>query len=311
VSHPHDDHDLAGIPPPTVEELRDGVFAYVQLDGSWGLNNSGFLVGRDAVTVIDTCFTERRTLALVDTIASITPRPLRTLVNTHHHGDHTHGNYLLPAATIIGHERCRTEMLESGHVATSLFPGVDWGRLEVAAPFVCFEQRLQLYVDDRRVELDFVGPAHTTNDVIAWLPQDRVLFAGDLVFNGGTPFVVMGSVAGSLAALDRVRALGADVIVPGHGPVCTPEVIDDQVAYLRFVQELARRGFDAGIPPLDLALGADLGRFAVLHDPERLVGNLYRAYSELRGEPLGCPIDPQAYADMITYNGGRPLRCLA
>ena len=66
-----------------------------------------------------------------------------------------------------------------------------------------------------------------------------------------------------------------------------------------------------GFAALDAALAADLGRFAEWHDPERLVGNLYRALSELRGEPLGTPIDPQAYADMITYNGGRPLRCLA
>ncbi len=95
---------------------------------------------------------------------------------------------------------------------------------------------------------------------MAWLPQQRVLFAGDLVFNGGTPFVVMGSVAGSLAALERIRQLGADVIVPGHGPVCGIDAIDDQVAYLRFVQEIARRGFDDGTPPLDLALATDLGR---------------------------------------------------
>lgn len=311
MSAPSHDHDPPNLPPPTLEEVADGVYAYVQLDGSWGLNNSGFLVARDGVTVVDTCFTEKRTRALVDTIASVTALPLRTLINTHHHGDHTHGNYLLPAATIIGHELCREEMLAAGHVATGLFPGVDWGRLEVAPPFVCFGDTLDVYVDDRKVELAFVGPAHTTNDVIAWLPQHRILFAGDLVFNGGTPFVVMGSVAGSLAALERVRQLGPDMIVPGHGAVCGLAAIDDQVAYLRFVQETARRGFDAGIPPLDLALATDLGRFAELHDPERIVGNLYRAYSELRGEPLGRSIDPQAYADMITYNGGQPLRCWA
>lgn len=311
MSAPHHDHDHPDLPPPSLEEVADGVYAYVQLDGSWGLNNSGFLVGHEGVTVIDTCFTERRTRALVDTIASVTPLPLRTLVNTHHHGDHTHGNYLLPAATIIGHDLCREEMLAAGHIATGLFPGVDWGRLEVAPPFVCFQDRLDVYVDDRKAELHFVGPAHTTNDVVAWLPQQRVLFAGDLVFNGGTPFVVMGSVAGSLAALERLRQLGPDVIVPGHGPVCGLDAIDDQIAYLRFVQEVAPRGFNAGLTPLDLATQTDLGPFEGLHDPERIVGNLYRAYSELRGEPLGRPIDPQAFADMITYNGGQPLRCWA
>ncbi len=176
---------------------------------------------------------------------------------------------------------------------------------------MCFDERLNVYVDDRKVELSFMGPAHTTNDVVAWLPEQRVLFAGDLVFNGGTPFVVMGSVAGSLAALDRLVDLDIGVIVPGHGAVCGRSALADQVAYLRFVQEVAGRGFDAGTPPLELALATDLRQFAALSDPERIVGNLYRAYSELRGEPLGSPIDPQAYADMITFNGGKPLRCLA
>jgi cyclase len=294
-----------------VEEVRDGIYAYVQLDGSWGLNNSGFLAGRNGTTLIDTCFTERRTKALLDTVRSVSDRPIRTLVNTHHHGDHTHGNYLLPGATIIGHDRCRDEVLSSGHVAQSLFPGVDWGQLEVAAPFVTFDEQLTVWVDERRMELRFAGPAHTTNDVVGWIPDERVLFAGDLVFNGGTPFVVMGSVSGTLAAVDRLRGLDPLTIVPGHGPVCGPEALNAQADYLQFVQTTARRGFAAGTPPLDLAFDTDLGPFAALHDPERLVGNLYRAYSELRGEPLGTPIDVQAYADMITFNGGQPLRCLA
>lgn len=308
--HAHD-HDHPDIPPPAVEEVSDGVYAYVQLDGSWGLNNSGFVAGERAVTVIDTCFTERRTRAFLAAVAEVTDRPVRTLVNTHHHGDHTHGNHLLPGATVIGHERCREEVLASGHIAQAFFAGVDWGDIELAPPFVTFDERLNVYVDELRVELHYVGPAHTTNDVVAWLPERRLLFAGDLVFNGGTPFVVMGSVSGSLAALERLRALGAERIVPGHGPVCGPAAIDEQEAYLRMVQDLAARGFEAGQSPLEAATTADLGRFGDWLDPERIVGNLWRAYSELRGEPLGTPADPSAFADMVTYNGGRPLRCLA
>ncbi|MBA3653996.1 MAG: MBL fold metallo-hydrolase [Actinobacteria bacterium] len=311
MSSPPAEHDHAEAPPPVVEEVGPGIFAYVQLDGSWGLNNCGFVVGGSAVTVIDTCFTERRTRDFVAAIGGVSALPLRTLINTHHHGDHTHGNYLLPAATIIGHERCRDEVLSSGHIASALFPGVAWGDLEVAPPFVTFTDDLTVFSDDLRIELQFMGPAHTTNDIVAWLPERRLLFAGDLVFNGGTPFVVMGSVAGSLAALERIRALGPETVVPGHGAVCSGDAIDAQAAYLRFVQDVARPGFEAGTPPLELATATDLGDFADLLDPERIVGNLYRAYSELRGEPLGAPIDPQAFADMITYNGGQPLRCLA
>lgn len=308
-SHPHD-HDHPDIPEPEMTRVDDDVFAWIQLDGSWGLNNCGVLVAPDGVTAIDTCFTEARTRRFVDAVGELTDAPVRTLINTHHHGDHTHGNWLLPAATVIGHERCREEVLAAGHLATGLFEGVDWGRIDIRPPFVTFRDALTVWVDDREVQLLFVGPAHTTNDVVAWLPESRILFAGDLVFNGGTPFVVMGSVEGSLRALDRLRALEPETVVPGHGPVCGPAVLDDMVAYLRFVQQVAREHHDAGTPVLEVAESLDLGRFRAWHDTERIVGNLHRAYAECDGAPLGAPADPQAFTDMVTFNGG-PLRCLA
>ena len=310
TAHVQEHSDLR---PPSVEEVSDGIFAYIQLDGSWGLNNTGFLVGSDGVTVVDTCFTERRSRMFLNAIRRQTDLPLRTLVNTHHHGDHTHGNYVfLPAATIVGHELCRQEVIATGHGATGLFPGVEWGEVRIAPPFLTFEERLNLYVDDLKVELIFAGPAHTTNDVVAWVPERKVLFAGDVIFNGGTPFVMMGSIAGSLEALERLRALGPQTIVPGHGPVCGPEVLDEVADYLRFVREAARKGFEEGLTPLATAQRTELGRFGELLDQERLVGNLHRAYSELRGEPRGTELALGAVVpDMIAYNGGQMPRCLA
>ena len=305
--------DSAKLPPPTTQEVSEGIYAYLQPDGSWGLNNTGFFVGKNSVTVVDTCFTEARTRSFLQALGAVTRQPIQTLINTHHHGDHTHGNYLLPDATIIAHKLCREMIIEAGLLSLRpLFPGVEWGDLELAPPVVTFDERLTIYADDLPIELIFVGPAHTTNDILVWIPERGLLFSGDLLFNQGTPFIAMGSIAGSLRALETLRGLGAQTIVPGHGPVCGPEVIDDMVAYLRFVQEVARRSFDAALSPLDAARQTDLGRFAQWHDSERLAGNLHRAFSEIRGEPLGINLDlgPIA-ADMVAYNGGQPLRCLA
>jgi cyclase len=310
TSH-RDDHRLA---PPHTVEVSDGVFAYVQPDGSWWINNTGFLVGSAGVVAIDTCATERRTRDFLGAVASVSSQPVRTLVNTHHHGDHTNGNSLLPLSTIIGHERCREGMFEAPiGAAAPFFDPVDWGAIELAPPFVTFRDRLDVHVDDLLVELHWIGgPAHTNGDVVAWIPERSVLYAGDLVFNGGTPFVVMGSVSGSLAAIERVRAFGAETIVPGHGAVCGPDALDTIASYLRFVQEVASQAKAAGVPPLDAARQADLGPFADLLDSERLVGNLHRAYAELDGLAPGAPIDLRAaLGDMIAFNGGRPLRCLA
>jgi cyclase len=306
-------HTADELPPPTVEEVSPGIYAYIQLDGTWGLNNTGFLTGGDAVSVIDTCFTEARTRAFLQAIRGVTGLPLRTLVNTHHHGDHTHGNYLVPGASIVGHELCRQTVIDTGiHTLRPLFPNVVWGDLELAPPFITFQDRLDLFVDDLKLELHYMGPAHTTNDVIVWLPERRLMFTGDLAFNGGTPFVAMGSIAGSLVALDRLREFGAETVIPGHGPVCGPEVFDDMETYLRFVQGKAGDAFAEGLAPLDAAQQIDLGQFSRWHDSERLAGNLHRAYSELRGEPLGTVLDLGPIAeDMVAYNGGQPVRCLA
>ena len=102
--------------------------------------------------------------------------------------------------------------------------------------------------------------------------------------------------------------------MPGHGPVAGPELIDEVLGYLRFVRDLAAQGRDAGVAPLELARGTDLGRYAEWSDRERIVGNLHRAYADLAVpvEARGGPIDfPGALADMVAYNGGRPLTCLA
>lgn len=302
------------VAPPRLEEVSRGIYAYVQPDGSWFLNNTGFLVGRSGVVSIDTTSTERRTRKYLAAIASVSSQPVRTLINTHHHGDHTHGNCLLPLATIIGHPLCREEILRTSFPPIGgVWSDVEWGDLRPEPPFVTFEGRLTVWVDDLRVELHVVPtPAHTTNDVVVWIPERSVLFTGDLVFVGGTPFVPMGSVSGSLTALKWLRTFGARTIVPGHGPISEPSVIDGVEDYLRFVQDTAARGKSAGLSPLELARQTDLGRFAELTDAERIVGNLHRAYAELDGAEAGAPIDiGAALREMVAYNGGQPLRCLA
>jgi cyclase len=148
--------------------------------------------------------------------------------------------------------------------------------------------------------------------VVAWIPEQRVLFSGDLIFNGGTPFVLMGSVSGSLEALAAVVELEPEIIVPGHGAPGGIEMVNACGSYLRWLQQSAGEAFVVGLSPLEAARELDLGDFAALGDTERLAGNLHRAFAECRGARPGEPIDlTAAFADMIALNGGRPLRCMA
>jgi cyclase len=295
----------------SVQEVTEGVFAYVQPDGSWWINNCGFLDGGDHTVLIDTCSTEARTRALLAASTGTTGSTVTKVINTHHHGDHTHGNYLASDAVVIGHRKTREAMLAAGlDTYEGLFSGSDWGHLELRPPEIVFDDRLTVYAGGHTIELIHPGhAAHTTNDVLVWLPEQRVLFSGDLVFNGGSPFALMGSVAGSRAALDVIRELEPRVIVPGHGPVCDLSQLDPLDAYLAFVQRLAEQGKESGRTPLELAREADLGEFAGWGELERLPANLHRAYAELDGAEWGAEIDlVAASVDMVTYNGG-PVRC--
>jgi cyclase len=289
------------------------VHAYVQPDGGWCLNNAGIIVGERQVVLVDTAATAARTMALRDAVAALTDAPVGIVVNTHHHGDHTHGNYIFaPTARIIGHEHCADEIIAQGDLLEQLWPAVEWGGIEITPPSEHFTAGLTLDVDGLELQLVHIPPAHTTNDTVVWLPRQRVLFTGDLIFSGGTPFILMGSLSGSRAALEQLRAFAPEVIVAGHGPVTDAGAIAATEDYLTWLAALARDGHARGLSPLEAAQQAELGPFAALRNPERLAGNLHRAYAELDGAIPGAPIElGPAIRDMAAYNGGGLPECLA
>lgn len=295
---------------PKLREIHDGIFAYIQPDGGWWVNNTGFMLTSDGVISIDTCATVRRTQAYQDAIREVTPKPVRTVVNTHHHGDHTFGNFMFPEATIVAHERTRRALLDyglPGIAETFWHVPVDFGELSLAAPFLTFSDSVQLWLDDSSCTVQHVGrAAHTDNDSIVWIPEKKTLFAGDLLFNGGTPLLLNGSITGSIAVLrDVLKPLGAETVVPGHGEVAGPELIDQVLDYLVFVLENATEAKELGLSPYEAARDLDLGRFAHWLDSERIAANFHRAYAELDGVLPGGAIDVHAaLADMVKYHGG-------
>jgi cyclase len=293
---------------PDLSEVADGVFAYVQPDGGWCLNNAGIVVSDGGSLLVDTAATEARARRLRQTALDLGAGAPRAVVNTHSHGDHTNGNYLFPEALVIGHERTRAEMTEHWLHITRLWPDVAWGAIELAPPTVTFRERLTIHVGSTRLELIHAGPAHSTDDTVVWLPDHGVLFTGDITMMGVTPFCVLGSISGSREVIAQLRQLGARTIVPGHGPVAGPEVLDLTEEYLEWVQELARDGLRAGWSPIEAAQRAGTGRYDHLIDRERLVPNLHRAYSEARGEPPGAPIELEtALRDMAELHGRFPI----
>lgn len=293
---------------PSLLEVAESVYAYIQPDGGWCLNNAGLIVDPNCAVLVDTAATERRTKALREAVGTKAPQGPDYLVNTHFHGDHTFGNsYFKPRATIIAQAECARDHIAAGPALRGLWPDVDWGETPIERADITYGEEAAIQAGDRRVTLLHPGPAHTTGDTVVWLPDDGVLFTGDVVWSNTTPFCLMGSVAGSLEVLDDLRKLGPETVVPGHGPVGGSELLDQTGNYLHWLLDVAAAGVKAGRDVLETAAGADLGEFADLLDSERIVGNLHRAYAELAGLPRGAQIDvATAFGDMVAFHGSLP-----
>lgn len=293
-------------------ELAPDVYACLQEDRGLGCSNSG-LVNRGGGLVIDTFWDLPHTREMIATYARVAGDAVRRVVNTHHNGDHCWGNQLFPDAEIIGHRACAAAfgrdappaMLQSmkalaasddaalASFAAALAPW-DFSGIVLTPPTTLLDDHLDLDLDGVRVELHYVGPAHTQGDVIVHLPRERVVFTGDVLFRRCTPIGWEGTYANWIAALDRVIALAPEIVVPGHGPLGGIEGPREMKAYLEYVRGESRRFFDAGLSALEAAKRLDLGPYAGWTEPERLIFNVERAYRELRGEPFDAPIDVMA-----------------
>jgi cyclase len=296
-----------------LHQVAAGVFAWVQPDGTWWINNAGAIAAPDggATVVVDTCATHERTRRFLDALAAVTgAAPITIAVNTHQHGDHCYGNSLLPTETaIVGHAATRAGLLADTIIdgcPPAWSPVPDWGPVTKRVPSITMDDHLTVHAGDRPIELCHPGHrAHTAGDVVAWVPDTRVLFAGDLIFNGLTPLVLMGSLDGARRSLEWLASFAPAVVVPGHGPVADaqtfPAVLDAHDRYYRCVERVATEGRRDGLTPLDAARRCDLGEFAAWADPERIVLNLHRAYADADGGDVDLIA---AMIDAVTYNGG-------
>jgi|SRR5579872_328743 len=282
-------------------EVGDGVLAYLQPDGSWGLSNSLLVVGEGESLLVDTLFDLRLTREMLDAMASVTAgAPITTVVNTHANGDHCYGNQLVGAARVVASQATAGEMAElppsmlaalkaadlgeeGNRFVAAAFGPFDFDGIVVPPPTETFSGRTTLTVGGRSIELFEVGPAHTRGDVVVHVPDAGVVATGDIAFLGSTPIIWAGPVAGWLAALELVRGLGPRAVVPGHGPVSGVDSLDWVEAYLRFLlAEVSRLVGDGPDRPAgEVAAAIDLGKWGGLHDPERIVINVDSVLAEV------------------------------
>jgi cyclase len=284
-------------------EVGDGVLAYLQPDGGWGLSNAGLVSDGEESLLIDTLFDLELTERMLAAMRRAVPAAARigTLVNTHANGDHCYGNQLLAGSRIVASERTAEEMGELppaamaalvaqapqmgtlGEFFLRCFGSFRFEGIEPAPPQQTFSGELELRAGALAVRLLEVGPAHTRGDTMAWLPAQRVLFTGDILFNGAHPIAWAGPVSNWIAACERIEALAPETIVPGHGPLATIADVREARAYFEYLYGQARAAHGDGLTPLQAARRIAIDRWAQWGERERLVVNIANIYGELDG----------------------------
>lgn len=214
----------------TFEKLAEGAYAYT----AEGDPNSGVIIGDDGVMVIDTQATPVMAQELIKRVREVTDKPIKYVVLTHYHAVRVLGASAYGAEHIVASRGTFELIQERGQQDYDsevgrfprLFQGVD-SVPGLTWPTLVFDDRLTLWMGERRVEIMHLGRGHTKGDTVVWLPEDKVLFSGDLVEYGAAPYTGDAYLRDWPETLGRVRELGPAKLVPGRGEALkTPETVE-------------------------------------------------------------------------------------
>lgn len=180
------------------------------------------------------------------------------------------------------------QLADAAHMVRDAFSAFDFGSVQLRLPDTTFERRLELDIGGKQVQLLEVGPAHTRGDVIVYVPSERVVYTGDILFIHSHPIMWSGPVANWIAACERILELDVDTVVPGHGPITDKHGVRQVRDYWIDLRERARAARAQGVPADVLA--EQLASSYDWSEPERLVVNLDALYRELSGGRAPHPL---------------------
>jgi len=276
-----------------LRQLAPNVYAYQQQGGTGflnaGISNAGLFVGEDSLLAFDALGFPVQTKAFIAASKRVSGgKPFSDLISSHHHGDHVAGNQFFVPATILSNPYCRDEVVKAAPKTPSTWPaqeGLADGTevRKLVPPNVTFEQNLVYYVGGNKVEFRFIGPAHTWGDLIAYVPDHKIIFGADLAFFNLVPYCHNAHVSKWMEAMEKVLKMDVDTIVPGHGPVGGKKELADSLEYFRFLKVEAKKRYDAKMSPGAAAADIKMGRFDNWMGPERIVMNTVRLFDEFKG----------------------------
>ncbi len=238
----------------TFSKLSENAYAYT----AEGDPNTGVVIGDDGVMVIDTQATPMMAERVIEKIREVTDKPIKYVVMTHYHAVRVLGASAYEPEHIISSKDTYDLVVERGEAdwkseferfprlfqGHETIPGLTW-------PTITFTGEMTLWMGDLEVKIMQVGPGHTYGDTIVWLPKDKVLFSGDLLEYGATPYTGDAYLNDWPTTLDNIRALGPASLVPGRGDaLTTPETIDACISgtrdFITKMYALVKKGKEEG-----------------------------------------------------------------
>ena len=283
----------SGIPATKVVKVNDRIYALLGPMELPNKKNQGYMVnstlilGDSGAIIVDTGFTDEIGDHIAKQVAKLTKKPVTTIINTHHHGDHSFGNTAFPGAKVISSEMCRKLLLEGEADWLALienavgrkFPNT---KAVPASEVYARNSKTEITIDGVKMMLWVPEAAHTQGDMMIWLPDDHVLLAGDILVNRITPNFRDANVKEWINALAEIQGVPAKAIIPGHGPIMTLKdaaAMHDRMAKLYAGIEA---GYKAGLTDSEIRKKLDLSAWKPLHHfDEQMGGNINKAYLEI------------------------------
>ena len=276
-----------------LKEVAPNVYAYIQAGGPGRDNasvaNAGIIVGDKGVAVIDTLTAPMHAKAFIAAIRRVTDKPFTQVFLTHHHGDHVNGTQYFEGAEVISHPYCRDEIVKVAKAGGPAF----WPKREgwadgsepriIVPPTTTFDGKRTYHYGKTVLELRPMVPAHTYGDIVAYLPQHKVLFVGDIGFFYVAPWCQNAHPTKWIEVCNTIDRLDVQTIIAGHGPIGGKAELADMRDYLVLLKREARRRYDAKMSAGAAAADIRMGKHDNWIGPERIVLNVQRLYDEFAG----------------------------
>jgi cyclase len=312
---------------PDLTKLAEGVYARIVSPDSNAVSNSGIIVLAHSVLIFDTHFTPEAGQALLDAVRSVTSKPVRYIVNSHSHADHTHGNQVFPYAQVIGSKNARRDVLQNDLPSLNRTIGISQTQLtklrreaddketsadnaqqirkdikalednlkalsllKIVPPFVTFDDRLTIQDGKQEIHISYLGPGHTDGDIILSLPALKIAFVGDLFFNEAIPNVQDGSLLQWMKTLEGMLKLDIEKFVPGHGKPGSKKDVAAFLAYFEELKSIVKPAVDRGDGAEQASQDIKLpAKYSSYQLQHLFPGNVQKMHAELRELQSAAP----------------------